>query len=503
MELAFQTNPLRFLRCSAQEVRYQEETAETIVPDSYPDIASIADCYAGSILRGKDCRDGSVIISGGIKGVILYNPEDGSYPRHLDFYIPYTVKFENQALTERSQVQCTTRIRSVDARMINSRKAMLRANLGCEISAYDEMEEPLYTLQSECSALQTKFNAYSISLPLEFAEKSFVISDTLELPAGRPPIAQIYKTHCQLELTDQKLVGNKGVFKGTFNCKILYLSNNQALYLWQQQLPFSQYCEMQRDYDEETMTVLPALTGYDLELEGTEDAKHVLLTANVLAQCLVTGTQQLQLLEDAYCTRGTLQPVWKNYLMDSRLDRQTSLQTIRQSVTGSLQEILDTDVYLDYPRQERSNDQTRILVPASMHVLGFDENGSLSACSGKGEAVQEFTLSDQADCRSNAIPTGEAFSSISAGGAEVRCSISLETTCYAKQQLRTLCGGTIEETSSMAPHPSVILRAAPKDAELWSIAKDCCSTTNAIRAANHLETDRLPDAAMLLIPVGS
>ena len=39
MELAFQTNPLRFLRCSAQEVRYQEETAETIVPDYCPDIA--------------------------------------------------------------------------------------------------------------------------------------------------------------------------------------------------------------------------------------------------------------------------------------------------------------------------------------------------------------------------------------------------------------------------------------------------------------------------------
>lgn len=189
--------------------------------------------------------------------------------------------------------------------------------------------------------------------------------------------------------------------------------------------------------------------------------------------------------------------------MDSCLDTQTSLQTIRQSVSGSLREILDTDVYPDYPTQERRGDQTRIAVPVTLRVLGFDENGNLCACSGKGEIVQEFALSDQAICHSTAIPTGEAFSSISAGGVEVRCNLSLSTACYAKQQLRTLCGGTIEETPSPEPRPSVIIRAAKKDEELWGIAKACCSTTSAIRAANHLESDKLPDAAMLLIPVGS
>lgn len=502
MELAFQTSPLHYLRRTAQEIRYQEETAETIVPDSYPDIAAIADCYAGAVLRGKDCRAGSVIVSGGIKAVVLYTPEDGSYPRHLEFYIPFTVKFENPALTERSQVHCTTRIRSVDARMINSRKAMLRANLGCEITAYDEAEEPLYSLQTACSALQTKVNTYQISLPLESAEKSFVISDTLELPAGRPPISQIYKAHCQVELTDQKLVGNKGVFKGILSCKLLYLSENQSLYLWQQQLPFSQYCEMQRDYDEETMTVTPAITGYDLDLEGAEDARHLLLTVNLVAQCLVTGVRPLQLLEDAYCTQGVLQPQWKAYQLDSCLDRQSSLQTVRQTLSGPLQEILDTDVYPDYPTQEQQGDQLKITLPVSIHVLGLDENGTLCARTGKGEASQELALSDQALCRAAAAPSGEPFASQTGDGVEARCSLSLDTACYAKQTLRALCGGTIEEAPVEKTRPSVIIRAAQKNEELWNIAKACGSTSDAIRAANHLESDRLPDAAMLLIPVG-
>lgn len=502
MELAFQTSPLRFLRRAAQEIRYQEETAEAIVPDSYPDIASIADCHAYAILRGKDCRDGSVVISGGIKAELLYNPEDGSYPRHLEFYIPYTVKFDNAALTERAQVQCTARIRSVDGRMINSRKAMLRANLGCEIIAYEEAEEPLYSLQTECDTLETRVSTVPISLPLETGEKNFVISDTLELPTGRPPVAQIYKVHCQAEVTDQKLVGTRGVFKGTLNCKLLYLSDNQTLYLWQQQLPFSQYCEFQRDYDEESLTVLPVMTGCDLEMEGAEDARHILLTVNLLAQCLVTGQRPLQLTEDAYCTSGTLQPVWKEYQLDSGLDRQTSLQTVRQSLSGPLQEILDTDAYPDYPTQERQGEQMRVTVPVSMRVLGFDENGGLCARTGKGEAIQEFALSDQALCRANAAPSGDAFASPTSDGVEVKCGIAMESVCYGRQALRTLCGGSVEEAETGEAHPSVILRAAKKSEELWNIAKACRSTTEAIRTANHLEGDRLPDATMLLIPVG-
>ena len=46
MELAFQQTPLVFMKQICQEVYRQEETGETIVPDSYPDIETIVDAYA-------------------------------------------------------------------------------------------------------------------------------------------------------------------------------------------------------------------------------------------------------------------------------------------------------------------------------------------------------------------------------------------------------------------------------------------------------------------------
>ena len=502
MEIAFQTSRMPFLKRILQEVRNQEETAETIVPDSYPDIASIADSYAVAIIRGKDCRDGSITISGGIKGGIVYVPEDQSWPRTLEFYIPFTMKLEHADLTERAHVICSARVRSVDGRMINSRKAMLRVNLGCQVTAYEQAEETLYSLQTKPEQLQIRKKLYPMQLSLETSEKSFVISDTLELPASRPPISQIYKLCCQLELTDQKVVGNKAVFKGTATCKLLYLSEDNNLYLHQQQLPFSQYCELENDYDEETATILPVITGYDIEAEGQDSTRRALLTIHVLAQCTVSGIRTMELLEDAYCTRGTLNPQWQSYSLDSCLDRQNGLQTVRHHLTGDLQEILDNDFYVDFPTVEQAGDTARISVSVSFHVLGFDSQDHLCALTGKNETVQELPLSNRARCVPTAIPSGSCYASLLSDGAETRCDVALETMCYGGQPLQTLCGGSIEEGENDKGKPSVILRRASRNTELWDIAKDCSAREEAIRAANHLEGEQLSEDCLLLIPVG-
>ena len=502
MELSFQTSPMEFLRCVTQDVRTQEETAETIVPDSFPDIASIADCSAVPILRGKDCRNGGVTVSGGVKGTILYTPEDRTFPRRLEVYIPFSMKFEHPELTENAQILCSIRVCDLDARAVNSRKAMLRVELSCEILAYEQTEEKLYTMQQGQSEIQTRTAGYQVRLPLEIAEKSFVISDDLDLSNGHPPVAQIYKASCVPELTDQKLVGNKAVFKGILHCKLLCLSENQELFLEQVQLPFSQYCELERDYDQEEASVYPVVTGYDLELEGGESAQRVLLTANILAQTVVSGTQSITLVEDAYSTKGNFVPQWKEYTMDSCLDQQASTQTVRQHLPGEIREVLDCDVYWNYPVFARRDQQMEVSVPAKIRVLGYDESGDLHTLRASAEATQSFALSCNAQCRTTTAPVGEILTAKTADGVEARCALSMVTSCYSGQKLRTLCGGTVEEEIGDKSRPSVILRKVPGETSLWELAKLYGSTEEAIRRANHLDAERLAEDALLLLPIG-
>lgn len=129
MELAFEEKKMPYLSLVARQVLYQEETAESIVPDSSPDMARIVDCSGRVLLRSKDCRDGSVTISGGVQAEILYQAEEESGLRSLHVYLPFSVRVENPDLTGSAYVQCDCRIRSIDGRMLNPRKAMVRVNL--------------------------------------------------------------------------------------------------------------------------------------------------------------------------------------------------------------------------------------------------------------------------------------------------------------------------------------------------------------------------------------
>lgn len=289
MELMLQTNPLCYLKTAVREVRCQEETGETLVPDGEPDIATLADCAAEVYLRGKDLREGTVTVAGGVKGTVLYLPEDGTTVRCLECYLPFTIKVEHPALTDRSDVCCELRVRSVDARILNARKALLRVNLACAVTAYQAAAETFASMESAIPGVEIRETVTQMELPLEMAERAFVLSDALELPAGRPPIETLCRSRCDLLVTDQKIVGDKALFKGTLTCKVLYRAPDGSLQRVSQALPYSQYCTLDREYDQETVAVLPLLTGCDIESEGGAEPRRVLLTAHILAQCLEIG----------------------------------------------------------------------------------------------------------------------------------------------------------------------------------------------------------------------
>ena len=503
MELTFQTSRMPYLKQILHEVRSQEETSETIVPDSYPDIGSIVDSYAEAVLRGKDCRKGSITISGGVKGGTTYLPEDGTWPRNLEYYIPFTMKLENPNLTEQAQVLCSVKIRSVDGRMINSRKAMLRVSVCCQITAYEQAEEPVFQLLDRPDELQVRQSSYAVQLPLETAEKSFVVSDSLELPMGYPPISQLYKQCCRLELTDQKLVANKAVFKGNAVCKLLYFSDDQKLHSFQQSLPFSQYCELRSDYDDEAAEILPVITGYDLELEDQTDTRRGQLTIHVLAQCTILGNKNLLLTEDAFATQGDLNAEWYTYEFSSCLDRQKSVQSVLQHLKGDIREILDIDTYTDIPEVKQGRDTAAVKVPICCHILGYNSAGDLTALEGRAAFEQEWKVSQDVSCVPWSIRECSSYSSLVSDGAEIRCEIAADIMCFGGQPLRCLKQGALESTQERdSQRPSVILRRVERNTPLWELAKKSSAREDAIRTVNHLEGERLQEDRILLIPVG-
>ena len=500
MELGFTPDPMCYLQQVLWDCQCREETADTIVPDSYPDVSRIVSCHALAVMRSKECRQGSAVVNGGIRTRVLYVAEGESMPRCLEVYLPYTIQADGPGLTENSIVQFSSRIKSADARMVNSRKIVVRVNLCYELGAYEPAQAELYRLDKKPEELQLRQAEYRVPLPVEGGERSFQLSEELNLPTNHPLMGEICHFSPRLELLEKRLSGNKAVFKGLVHLTMLYLTQGDVPVTYSTEIPFSQYCELGDVYDDEELNVSLEMTGCDLERIPQGDGEGLLLTMHLLSQCLVSAQKALTLQEDAYTIRGDFAPQWKQYEFSTRLDRQTLNRTVRDSRELSAREVADARVYLDAPRQKRLPDGVEVQIPATAQILYYDENGDLQGVTHRMEFTEKISLADNVECRIKADLGGDVAAMPTGSTLEIRFPLSLEVECLAKTQFRTLCGGQMTKGEEKpGARPSIIVRRTRTGESLWDIAKANGTTVERIRSANRLNSEEAP-AGILLIP---
>ena len=502
MELLLETKSADFLREVFCVPVSQEETGETIVPDSLPDAGRILQACGSVVLRNKDYRSGSVSISGGIHAGVLYLPEDQGAPRALHLYLPFTVRVEHPAATENTRAAVDLRVSSVDARILNSRKVLVRVGLSGTVTGYEPACQELSVgAPEEAADLQLRTAAYQVVRALEYAEKPFQMAEEAELPAGRAPMRELCQYQADVEVVESKLAGSKGLFKGNVALKLLYLTEEEELAAWTCQLPFSQFVDLEHEYgdDEELETVIQ-LTDFGVE-DANGQGRRLLVNLQLLAQCTVVGRETVEVIEDVYSLYHDFTPQWRQVEAAGRLDRQKLTETFRAQTPASVQEILDTRVSLGNPVARREGETVSVTLPASATVLYRDEEGELQSAALRLEAACSTEAAENVVCRPSAALSGEAFAVPSGDGLEVRCNVAFTLDTFSQQSFRTLAGGQLsDERLDTSDRPSVILRTVGEGDTLWSLAKGCRTTLEAICAANNLE-EGAELSGMILIPV--
>ena len=502
MELLMETKSADFLREVFCVPVSQEETGETIVPDSLPDVGRILQAGGTAVLRNKEYRSGSVSISGGVHAGVLYLPEDQGAPRALHLYLPFTIRVEHPAATENTRAAVDLKVSGVDARILNSRKVLVRVGLCGTVTGYEPAcQELTVSAPAEAEDLQLRSAAYQVVRALEYAEKPFTMAEEAELPAGSAPMAELCQHQVDVEVIETKLAGSKGLFKGNVALKLLYRTEEDALAVWTCQLPFSQYVDLEHEYgDDEDLEVSVAVTDFSVE-DTSGQGRRLLVNLQLLAQCVVVGREAVEIIEDAYSLYHDFTPQWRQVEAAGRLDRQQFTETFRTQTSAPVQEILSTQVYLGNPTARREGENIQIALPATATVIYRDEEGELQSASVRLEAGCATSAAENVLCRPMAELAGEAFAVPAGDGLEVRCTVAFTLDTFSDQSFRTLAGGELsDQRVDTSDRPSVILRTVGEGDTLWSLAKGCRTTTEAICAANNLEEDAVPEG-MLLIPV--
>ena len=502
MELAFEQKQRSCLHRTAHLSLAQEQTQELIIPDSMPDASRTLICCAEPEVQSKTNREGSLLVTGTLRTCCLYADEAGGL-QLLTSELPFTVKLECAELREDTQTLVRCCVRSADSRLINSRKVLLRVSVLVQADGYEPQTQSMSVLKDPPACLQLKTQTYETNAPVELSERAFQVSEELNLPDGRPQIARLVSCSLTPVVQEQGLVGSKAVLKGTANLQITYLDNENALRTLSFSVPFSQYCQMEGDYDQdETLESVLLVTGVQLEPVDTETGQKLLFGAGILAQCTVIQPQTLTLCEDAYSTRGDFQPQWQEQEYSMRLDAQTLREPIRPSFPAQASAVLDCRVYPDTMALERTADGVIVHVPLRADTVYTDADGAVQSESFRTEVSCKTALDEDCACEAVFQLQPEGYAAAGSGAVELRYDAVFQLQSFAKQKLQNLVGGTLDLTRQpRAERASVVIRRTGAQQPLWDLAKRYKTTAQAIQTANHLTQPEADAGQLLLIPM--
>ena len=501
MELVFQDSQLEYLSRILCETVSQEQTADIIIPDSYPDAERVVDAFGTLLIRSEECMAGSASVAGVVQAGVLVVSEQGQV-ECVQAQIPFSVRREFGAEQESCTLQCRCTLRSVDARPLNSRKLLVRVGISCTICVYAPKKHPCYDIAEPAENLQLKRVELPLQMPLDLGEKSFGLNEELELPSGKPAISKLLKCVYRAQMQEQRVVGSKAVFKGELAVHALYESDDETLHMHEWSVPFSQYAELERELDDHELQTTLCLTSAETEPDGQVDSRRLLTSVNLLAQCLVTGLQHIRLIEDAFCTDAELKPQFDDWQLNGILDRQIFRETAITESDEPAESIVDACMYPEEANKQRVGEKTQLELPLNCNILYYDAEGKLRGKTLRPTVQLETELSDNALCSVTEVVGGELFCAAGGSGIALRAPVSVTLESSAVHNLHAVCGGEIsplQETN--ARRPALLLRRTDGEEDIWEIAKDCRTCVRSIREANDLKGDSVPEDTLLLIPM--
>ena len=319
------------------------------------------------------------------------------------------------------------------------------------------------------------------------------------MPSSAPrPEKLVYYT-MNPSITDQKVMGDKVVFRGNGNLHVLYLSEEGRLHSVDFELPFSQLGNLRDgDLSDAQVKVEMCVTSLEAELD---DESHLRIKCGLLGQYLVDHRQMLNLVADAYSTAGPTRVDMEMLELPGILEQKQQTIPMQLEMHHRAEAIVDTGFLPDFPKEQRSWDKRNWQLQGQFRTLYYGEDGALQSAVGRWEGQHNLPAEEHTQMTTDLLP-GPQPQAIAAGD-EIRLNgdMPLSFQTRTDQGIPMVTGMEIlPREAEEGQKPSLLLRRAGENG-LWDLAKLTGSTVDAIKKANGLETE--PEGSrMLLIPVG-
>lgn len=505
MEITLNKKNLRLYYKQAEGAVTHEERSEIIVPDSLPDVGRVIDSDGIALLRGKDCADGKITVSGIVRANIAYEPEGGGSIRSLAAQIPFSVVILDAKAAYGAKVTANTRVTNIFTTLLNSRKLQITPEIFVSAEAYDhaDISIPDDSDCDACRSLESLIETVELNPITDIRERGFSISDECGISTAAPPIAALIHSSVNVQYDDYRVAGAKLIIKGAAAVRLVYVTADSGLLHSEDvSIPFSEVIDMTdgEDNENKTFSVTPVPTGIYVQEQGGDYAKSVSVEIPVTAQVIVRKKLTVSYVTDAYSTAVETENLTETHRIVCLDSEQSLKDTVRETLhtVGVPASIVCARVY---PGEIISADDG-YAAAFRVCVTYCAEDGQTHTVCEKSQALFAFPDRSQGGDAAVEAVFGDVYAAIVAGGIEARVPVELKIKIFSTRELNTVSGITVNEESvkSAADAPSLTIIKVGGGDTLWTLAKRYNSTRKLICEANGLrDSVSVTDGDVLII----
>lgn len=481
----------------------REETAESVVPDVLPDICQIIDTDAVIMLRSKEVEQGRVCLTGIIEISVLYLPDGEGGVRKLGFTMPYSGTVESPSISENTKSVAALKLNTIDTRILNPRKVLVRCDVFAEMDCYDENELSMFSgVEGDGQEIKVKAETCAFSPITAVREKTFVISDEFQIPSSKPPVGEILKKQVCLTVDDAKPVGNKLIFRGVAQVSILYSGGqDNAVVSSTFSTSFSQILETDRFGDDVHANVSLMLTGAYFELvPNSQEGRLISAEIHLVAQVVCTSDTELNYISDAYSNKCALTLSSEDMVLTTIM-RQSSLRETIKDVLETPDAVREL-IYVYNTMGAVSVNGGNVKFSVYVQAIYRSESGAICRASKRISVESSVEIDEDMEVKVSCVKCAEVYAAVTSGGLEIKMPVDIDLFIVKSAPIISVVSiaADSDQPIDVSTKPSVTVINPDRSSDLWSLAKKYGSTPAMIASANDIEDTEGIVGRLLIIP---
>ena len=501
---------LQFEKTKINKIIYNKNLEQQIefeyqLPDYYTGIFIVFRFNLNPHISSCRTANNQFTIDGNAIAKLLYLDEEEGNIKSIQQSVPFSRTIEIKNLKNDSILFYDVKTTYKNCKIISPKKIEIKATLNISIKV-ESLEEETILKDTTDKNLQLKRVPVSITSNQIWSSQQFNINEQLELNTIAKDILNvkinIFEDEC-------KIIANKIIAKAIAQIEVLYSANDKNTPILEKiSIPINNIIDMPKIDENFLYNVKYDVTSNNYEI--LQEGKIIKIDSDVLINCHANLCEKIDIITDAFSTKFEINCTKKE------LNCSTIISTINQNLTTkqtiadiSLNEVFYIDAEITNLTNTKKINSSKLEFSAklNLNILGLNKDSTIETFTKSTPIKFEIEKNNvnlnytKTDIKQITILSVE--NSLNEDSSlNVKVKFNLKGFVFANGNISTITDIVLDENKAKKKLKAAITLYYPTIGDrIWDIAKQFCTSPNAILEANKLQNEIIENETMLIIPI--